>query len=169
MTYVKQKPSIRAIVFLCWVCQWRTVELAPPDHKTLFAVISKMSPKMERNMWKNVLWVSKVMQYFCEISCLKRSNLRKYLLSHWLLMAAFKSNRKLAQKCTHFKTSCSKVLQCCVACFASMTSLSAVSLATDPYSAPSLSRLLLKPCSVFCHCPRREATWLPECRWSSWT
>lgn len=147
MVSAEQRPSISATLFLCWVCQGRTFESAPPDHKTLVAAFSKMPPKMERNMWKNALWVSKVTQYFCEVSRLRRSGLREYLLSNRLLMSELKLNPKLALKCTHFWTSCSKVPQRRVACFfffASMTSLSAVSLATDPYSAPSLLPSALK-------------------------
>lgn len=117
MVSAEQRPSISATLFLCGICQGRNFESAPPDHKTLVAVFSKMPPKMERNMWKNALWVSKVTQYFCEVSCLRRSGLGEYLLSNRLLMSELKLNPKLALKCTHFWTSCSKVPQRRVACF----------------------------------------------------
>lgn len=173
MVSAEQRPSISATLFLCWVCQGRTFESAPPDHKTLVAAFSKMPPKMERNMWKNALWVSKVTQYFCEVSRLRRSGLREYLLSNRLLMSELKLNPKLALKCTHFWTSCSKVPQRRVACFFFFLRPWPVYLR---YLWPLIltqllpfSRLLLKPPSDFCHCPLREATWLPKCRWSSWT
>lgn len=144
MVYVKQKP-IGAIVFLLWVCQRRTVELAPPGHKTLFAVFSKMPPKMERNMYKK-----------CPLGR------EGYAILLWNLLSE-KITSQEASVITwtpygwieiRYKT-CSQVhtflnfLQCRVACFfASMTSLSAVSLATDPHSAPSPLPSALK--ALFC-------------------
>lgn len=63
-------------------------------------------------------------------------------------MTDLKLKIKLVPKCTHYWISCSKVVQCRVACLAAMISLSAVSLATDPGSAPYLLPPALK--TLFC-------------------
>lgn len=113
---------------------------------SLLAAFSKMPPKMERNMWKKMPCGSRRLRStFCEVSCLRRSGLREYLLSNRLLLSELKLKSKSCSEVHAFLYFLQqKFCGAASHVFASVTGLSAVSLAADPYSAPSLLPSALK-------------------------
>lgn len=114
---------------------------------SLLAAFSKMPPKMERNMWKKCLaGLEGYAVLFVKSLVSEDRVLGSICYQIDSLCLNWNWNPKVALKCTYFWTSCSKVPRrgSALRVFVSVSSLSAVSLAADPYSAPSLLPSALK-------------------------
>lgn len=147
MVSAEQGPSVSATLFLCCMCQGRTFESAPPDHNTLVACshlqnASKNGAQYGKKMPRGS---RRLRSTFCEVSCLRRLGLREYLLSNGLLVSELKLKSKSCSAVPAFLDFLQQKFRgAALRIFASVSSLSAVSLAADPYSAPSLLPSALK-------------------------
>lgn len=142
MVSAEQGPSVSATLFLCCMCQGRTFESTPPDHNTLLAcsLLQNASKNGVQYVKKMPRGSRRLRSTFCEVS--EDRVLGSICCQIDSLCLNWNWNPKVALKCAHFWTSCSRSSAARV--FASVSSLSAVSLAADPYSAPSLLPSALK-------------------------
>lgn len=171
MVSAEQGPSVSATLFLCCMCQGRTFESAPPDHNTLVAcsLLQKASKNGAQYVKKMPCGSWRLRSTFCEVSCFRRSGLREYLLSNRLLVSELK---KSCSEVHAFLDFLQQKFRGAVPRRVFLRLWAVYLRYLWPLILTQLlpfSRLLSKPRSDSCHCPLREATWLPKCRWSSWT
>lgn len=167
MVSAEQGPSVSATLFLCCMCQGRTFESAPPDHNTLLAcsLLQKASKNGAQYVKKMPRGSRRLRSTFCEVSCLRRSGLREYLLSNRLLVSELKLKSKSCSEVhvfLDFLQQSSAAPRCVFLCPCAVYLRYLWPLILTQLLP--FSRLLSKPRSDSYHCPLREATWLPKCR-----